>query len=64
VTTEDVNLAEKYFGPDVRSIKGKTTRTKPTPVTSNITEIPSKLLSIHEYVTISMDGLTVDALTF
>ena len=36
VTTGDVNLAEKAFGPDVGSTKGKTTRTKPTPVTINI----------------------------
>ena len=64
VTTGDVNLAEKSFGPDVGSIKGKTTRTKPTPVTSNLIEIPSELLSIHEDVTISMDGLTVNALKF
>ena len=64
VTTGDVNLAEKSFGPDVGSIKGKTTRTKPTPVTSNLIEIPSELISIHEDVTISMDGLTVNALKF
>ena len=47
VITEDVNLSKKAFGSDVGSIKGKTTRTKKTPVTSNLIEIPSKQLSTH-----------------
>jgi hypothetical protein len=32
VTTEDVNIAEKIFGPDMLSLKGKSTRRKSTPV--------------------------------
>ena len=28
ITVEDVNIAEKIFGPDVSSLKGKSTRTK------------------------------------
>ena len=28
ITTADINLAEKAFGPDVGEIKGKTTRSK------------------------------------
>ncbi len=31
VTTGDVNPATKAYGPDVGAIKGKTTRSKPTP---------------------------------
>jgi hypothetical protein len=34
VTMDDVNLAEKAYGPDVGGIKGKTTRSsRPKPVT-------------------------------
>jgi hypothetical protein len=29
VTTEDVNIAEKIFGKDISSLKGKSTRRKP-----------------------------------
>jgi hypothetical protein len=29
VTVEDINIAEKIFGPDVSSLKGKFTRRKP-----------------------------------
>jgi hypothetical protein len=39
VTTEDVTLATKTYGPDISGIKGKTTRQKPTTVESNIVEI-------------------------
>jgi hypothetical protein len=35
VTTEDVNLATKAYGPDISGKKGKTTRRKPTTVVDN-----------------------------
>ena len=47
VTTEDVNLAIKAFGPDVAGIKGKTTRHKPIPVIDNKIEIPEELLEVQ-----------------
>jgi hypothetical protein len=46
VTTDDVNLATKAYGPDVSGIKGNTTRKRSTTVTSNIMEIPDELLEI------------------
>jgi hypothetical protein len=64
VTADDVKLATKAYGPDVGNIKGKTTRSKPTPVTSNIVEIPDELLEIQQDPTLSMDGLTVNSLKF
>jgi hypothetical protein len=59
-----VNLATKAYGPDVGGIKGKTMRSRPMPVTSNIVEIPDELLEIQQDLTISMDGLTVNSLKF
>jgi hypothetical protein len=68
VTTDDVNLATKTYGPDVSGIKGKTTRKRPTTVTSNIVEIPDELLEIQQDLTVSMDGwmdgMTVNSLKF
>ena len=64
VTTEDVNLAIKVFGPDIGAIKGKTTRSKPSPVTSNIVDIPTELTETHENTTLSIDGTVVNSLKF
>ena len=64
VTTEDINLAVKTYGPDVGHIKGKTTRQKPSPVTSNLIEIPDELIRINEDIKLSIDGITVNSLKF
>ena len=64
ITTEDVNLAEKAFGPDVGALKSKTTRRKPAKAISNVIEIPTELLSINEDITLSIDGLEVNSLKF
>ena len=44
VTVNDVNLAEKIFGPDVSSLKGRSTRPKPNQVVDDKIEIPTELL--------------------
>ena len=64
VTTEDVKLAIKAFGPDVAGIKGKTTRRKPIPVIDNKIEIPEELLEVQRDVVLSIDGMTVNTLKF
>ena len=64
VKTEDVNLATKYYGPYVGGIKGKTTRSRSTPVVSNIVEIPNEFLEVQQDLTVSMDIFTVHSLKF
>ncbi len=64
VTTEDVNLATKAYGEDIGTIKGKTTRKRPAPVTSNLVEIPDELLEVQKDVVLSIDGMTVNSLKF
>ena len=64
ITTEDVNLAEKAFGPDIGNLKGKTTTRRPAPAFSNEIEIPKELLSVNEAVVLSIDGLNVNGLKF
>ena len=64
ITTKDVNLAEKAFGPDVGSMKGKSTRKTPIPAMSNVIEIPTELLRLNEDITLSIDGLNVNTLKF
>jgi hypothetical protein len=45
VMAEDVNIAEKIFGPDMSSLKGKSTRQKATPVWEDTVEIPEELIA-------------------
>ena len=45
VTTEDLDIAKKIFGPDISSLKGKTTRRKPVPVIEDYIEIPRELIA-------------------
>ena len=64
VTTADINLAEKAFGPEKGEIKGKTTRTKSKVAESNVIELSPELVSIHEEVILSIGGLAVNTLKF
>ena len=64
VTTKDINLAEKVYGPDVGTRKGKNTRRRPNPVVSTMIELPDELLDIHKEVTVSLDGLEINNVKF
>eukprot|EP00957_Ditylum_brightwellii_P114694 8745996-Ditylum_brightwellii.AAC.1 len=57
ITTDDVILAMRAFGPDIGAIKSKITCSKPTPITSNMIKIPRELVSVQENVPLSIDGL-------
>ena len=55
VTVEDVNIAEKIFGPDMDTLKGKSTRKKPKPVKSDTVEIPPEIKEKHSKVTLLLN---------
>jgi hypothetical protein len=44
MTAEDLNNAEKIFGADMLSLRGKLTRRKSTPVREDVIEIPEELI--------------------
>ena len=48
VATKDANLAEKVYSPNAGSLKGKSARSKPVPVTDDIVEILDELININE----------------
>jgi hypothetical protein len=51
VTTEDVDIEEKIFGPDVTTLKGKMTRRAPVPIIEDRIEIPRELITAQYSVT-------------
>jgi hypothetical protein len=65
VNTDDIKIAEKIFGPDINTLKGKTTRRKLLPVVDDYTKIPSKLIRAQRKVTLCMlDGMKVNGQSF
>ena len=64
VTTKDIVLAEKIFGPDIGQLKGKSTRPRPIPVVEDTIEIPKMLIKSQQNVILCIDGMNVNGLTF
>ena len=60
VMAEDVNIAEKIFGPSVSSLKGKSARTTPKPVRADVIEIPPELIEKHREIELCMDAMCVN----
>ena len=64
IISEDMDLVEKAFGSDISSLKGETTRKRLIPMSSSVTDIPTKLLRVNEKVEILLDSLQVNGLQF
>jgi hypothetical protein len=64
VTTEDVDIAEKIFGPDVSTLKGKMTCRAPVPVIEDCIKIPRELITTQYSVTLCLNDMKVNHITF
>ena len=64
ITLDDVDITEKIYGPDVASLKGKTTRRKPAPVVNDQVQIPQELVDKHKDIVLCMDVIFVNQIPF
>jgi hypothetical protein len=64
VTTEEVNIAEKIFGADMSSLKGKSTHRKSTPVREDIVKIQEKLIANNHEIELCIDIMYVNKCGF
>ena len=64
VTIEDVMRSENINGPSVQALKGKTIRTKPSPVVSDYVAAPHTIFEENRNVTLSVDVMFVNRITF
>jgi len=60
VTTEDVTIAEKIYGPSMSSLKGKSTRSRPKPVVDDVIEIPPKLKENNKDIELCIDTMYIN----
>jgi hypothetical protein len=64
VTVADNDVATAIWGPDIAALKGKTPRSKPTPVVSDFVKIPESILDMHKDVILSADIFFVNKIPF
>ena len=63
-TASDVAWADKIYGKDIHALKVKTTRTKPKPVVINYMVMPKSILENNKDITLSIDIMFVNKITF
>ena len=61
---EDIRVAEKVFGKDIATLKGKSVRTRPIPKVSDIVKVPKAIKREHRDVELCADVMYIQGLTF
>ncbi len=64
VTPTAVQNAHQIFGPNLVGIRGRTVRRPPVSVATNYVQIPRVILEQHQLVTLAVDVMFVNGVTF
>ena len=64
ITTQDIQNAEFIWGPDLGSLKGKTVRSQPQAVHTQLYTIPLTIMEQYRNVTLSADVMKVNHIPF
>ncbi len=64
ISVDDIDRAEKIYGPDIYAIKGKSTRSAPKPVVNNLIEIPKELITKNYKLDLCIDVVYVCGIPF
>ena len=64
VTINDINVAEKIFGPDIGTLKGKSVRQRPPVVWQDNIEVPEEILRLDEEIILYIDNIFINGLPF
>jgi hypothetical protein len=64
VTPNDINTADKIFGPNIASLKGETIRNTQEPVLMEYVDIPKEILDLNKDAKLTGDVMFVDGLGF
>ena len=64
VTVEDVMGSERINGPNVQVLRGKTVRTKPSPVVTDFVTVPHAIIEENRNVTLSVDVMFLNRIPF
>ena len=64
VTSQDVDVALKIWGPSVALLKGKTVRCKPPFVMEDVIEVPREIWQLHKRLTLTIDIFFVNGVPY
>ena len=60
VTVEHINIAEKIFGPDIATQKGKSTRPKSPRIVDDQIEIPKEIMEKYNNLLLCIDNMFIN----